>query len=348
MAALIFIHGFSSNKDDFKITFERLEGKYEYISLTNLPGHEDVKLENFNAPDTIMYVKELCKEVFSKYKEVDIVGYSMGGALTSMLSLEFDFRKIVLVAPANKYNGLGNTYKKIPYFVKSLFNKEDEEAQYKHERIVNEDKHAIAMLSSYYKKYNAKSISSFMQVIDYCNDKLTLSNKKLDDLTIIYGKLDQVIPYTTVNFLNDYCDNIKYKEIEYANHFLLTSDYADSIADMIEDSLFEMNLEKVMSMKKFCLIGDTDNKLKPAHKIKNELIKNKYTLTENTDEDFDVLNLCINPIDGLQLLKEINKRIRVVLLQPGTESDDIFELLKRRNIAYVQGCSLKGLELITK
>ncbi len=348
MQALIFIHGFSSNKEDFTIAYERLKDKYDFVSLTNLPGHEDTKLENFNAPDTIMYVKELCKEVFSKYDKVDIVGYSMGGALTSMLSLEFDFRKIVLVAPANKYNGLGNTYKKIPYFVKGLFSKEDEEAQYHHERIVNEDKHAIAMLSSYYKKYNAKSLSSFMQVIDYCNDKLNRSDKKLDDISIIYGRLDQVIPYTTVNFLNKHCDNIKYHEIEYANHFLLTSDYGDSIADLIEDSLFDLTLEKVMKFNKFCLIGDTNNPLKAANKIKNELIKNKYTVTEDVEEDFDVLNLCINPIDGLEILKDITKRIRVVLLQPGTESEEIIALLKRRNIAYLQGCSLKGLEIITK
>lgn len=348
MKALIFIHGYSSDRDDFKFSYERLKEKYDFVSLTNLPGHEDEKLENFNAPDTIMYVKLLCKEVFEKYDTVDIVGYSMGGALTSMLSLEFNFRKIVLVAPANKYNGLGNTYKKIPFFVKGLFSKDDEEAQYKHERIVNEDKHAISMLSSYYKKYNAKSISSFMQVIEYCNDKLEKSEKKLDDITIIYGKLDQVIPYTTVNFLNKHCDNIKYHEIEYANHFLLTSDYGQSVVDLIEDSLFDLDLKKIMEMKNFCLIGDTENELKVASTIKKELIKNNYNVTFNTDDEFDVLNLCINPIKGLEILKDINKRIRVVLLQPGTESEEILKLLKQRNIAYLQGCSLKGLELITK
>ncbi len=348
MKALIFVHGFSSDKDDFKYVYERLKDYYDYISLENLPGHDNERLTNFNCVDTIIHIKEVCKEVFSKYDVVDIVGYSMGGALTTMLSLEFDFRKIVLVSPANKYIGISNTYKKIPFLVKSMFNKDDEEAQYNQERISNENKHAMSMLSTSYKKWHAKSLSSFTQVIEYCNLKLEASEKKLDDLTIIYGLLDQIIPLSSINFLNKHCDNIKYHEIEYANHFLLTSDYAQSVVDIIEDSLLDLTLEKVMKFDKFCLVGDTNNVLKAAHKIKNELIKNNKVYTEDVDGEYDVLNLCINPTKGISILKNINQRIRVVLIQPGAESSEIEEFLRERNISYLKGCSLVGLELITK
>lgn len=344
MKALIFIHGFCSDKDDFKVIYERIKDQYDYISLTNLPGHSNQNLSGFNCVDTIIHVKDLCKEVFSKYEVVDIVGYSMGGAITTMLSLEFNFNKIVLVSPANRYNGFANTYKQIPIYFKSMF-KKNNKAKSDSEKITNETKHALSLFSTNFQKFHTNSFTSFMQVIDYCNEKLSNSEKKLDNLSIIYGLLDQIIPVKSIDFLNKHCDNVHYHEIPYANHFLLISDYADYVATIIEDELIEVTLDKLMSFKKFCLLGDTNNKEKVAYKIKNELLKNNYELTDDINTEFEVLNLCMHPAKSFELLKNSQLNFRYVLIQPGAESDEIKEFLNKKNISYIEGCSLKGLEL---
>ena len=61
--------------------------------------------------------------------------------------------------------------------------------------------------------------------------------------------------------------------------------------------------------------------------------------------NIDVLDLCINPNLGINLLKENKKEIKVVVIQPGAESLDIINYLSNNNIPYIEGCLLVGLSL---
>ena len=50
-------------------------------------------------------------------------------------------------------------------------------------------------------------------------------------------------------------------------------------------------------------------------------------------------------------LKEIiknEKTIKIVVIQPGAESEEIIEYLKDNNIDYLEGCLLVGLKLYKK
>lgn len=115
-----------------------------------------------------------------------------------------------------------------------------------------------------------------------------------------------------------------------------------------------MTLEQVMKYKNFVVVGNTVNEEKYAYKIKESLIKANYNVLavgkelksiNDVDFEIDVLDLCINPNLGINLLKENKKEIKVVVIQPGAESEEIIDYLKEKNIAYLEACLLIGLKL---
>ena len=115
-----------------------------------------------------------------------------------------------------------------------------------------------------------------------------------------------------------------------------------------------MDLKEIMQENVFVVVGDTIKEEKYAFKIKNKLIDHGYTVygvgkelksINEVDDDIDIIDLCINPIRGLELIKECNKNYKCIVIQPGAESDELIEYMKRNNIQYIEGCLLVGLSL---
>lgn len=118
-----------------------------------------------------------------------------------------------------------------------------------------------------------------------------------------------------------------------------------------------MTLKEIMDNKTFVVLGNTLDSEKYAYKIKNELLKydyNVYSVSKelksinDVDSNDFILDLCINPIKGLEYLKENKKTIKAVLIQPGAESGDIKNYLNEKNIPYLEGCALVGISLYKK
>ena len=102
------------------------------------------------------------------------------------------------------------------------------------------------------------------------------------------------------------------------------------------------------------VVGNTVNEEKYAYKIKDGLLKAGYNVEcvgkelasiNDVTMDIDVLDLCINPNLGIKLLTENTKKIGVVIIQPGAESEKIIQYLKEKNIEYIEGCLLLALSL---
>ncbi len=115
-----------------------------------------------------------------------------------------------------------------------------------------------------------------------------------------------------------------------------------------------MNLKEIMQFNNFVVLGNTIRSDKYAYKIKKGLTDTGYTvcgvgkeLTSINEVPFeiDVLDLCIHPNLGIELLKENKKKIKVVVIQPGAESNEIKEFLTKEKIEYVEACLLVGLRL---
>ena len=114
-----------------------------------------------------------------------------------------------------------------------------------------------------------------------------------------------------------------------------------------------MTLQDVMDQQVFAVAGDTLNPDKFAARIKSGLIETGYTaygvgkeLSSFNDvpEDVDILDLCIRADRGLQLVQEMKKPFKCVVVQPGAESPELLSWLEEHQVPYLQGCLLKGME----
>ena len=118
-----------------------------------------------------------------------------------------------------------------------------------------------------------------------------------------------------------------------------------------------MDLKEIMQQNVFAVVGNTINEEKYACKIKNELIANGYTAygvgkelssLNDVPEEIDIIDLCINPVRGLQYMKECRKPFKAVIIQPGAESGELIGYLKEKQIPYLEGCLLVGMKLYPK
>ncbi len=115
-----------------------------------------------------------------------------------------------------------------------------------------------------------------------------------------------------------------------------------------------MELKDVMDQKVFAVVGDTLKEGKYACKIKNRLIENGYTVygvgkelssLNEIGENVDIIDLCTNPVKGLELIKECEKPFKCIVIQPGAESSDLCAYLRENNLPYIENCLLVGMNL---
>lgn len=118
-----------------------------------------------------------------------------------------------------------------------------------------------------------------------------------------------------------------------------------------------MDLKKIMQQQVFAVAGDTLREEKYAYKIKQGLLEHGYTVHAVGKElasfndiasDIDIIDLCINPVRGLALLRECKKPFKCIVIQPGAESDELLAYLNEKRLPYMQGCVLVGLSLYAK
>ena len=113
-----------------------------------------------------------------------------------------------------------------------------------------------------------------------------------------------------------------------------------------------MELKEMMECKNFAVVGNTITEGKYAKKIKDNLIHYGYNVypvykelktLNDIEGDLDIIDLCINPVLGINILKDCKKDYKAVLIQPGAESDEIKDYLKSINKPYLEGCALVGI-----
>lgn len=118
-----------------------------------------------------------------------------------------------------------------------------------------------------------------------------------------------------------------------------------------------MDLDEIMKQKNFVVVGNTLNPDKYAYKIKKALLEHDYQVKcvgkelisiNAIDGDIDIIDLCINPIKGLEYIKECKKTFKCIVIQPGAGDDELIQYLKDNNIPYIEGCVLVGLSLYGK
>lgn len=118
-----------------------------------------------------------------------------------------------------------------------------------------------------------------------------------------------------------------------------------------------MELQEIMQQKTFVVVGNTIDSEKYAYKIKEGLIEKGFnvyavgkelTSINDINEDIDIIDLCINPVKGLALIKECKKEYKCIVIQPGANSPELTKYLNDNNIPFIDGCLLVGMKLYCK
>ncbi|MCY6372140.1 CoA-binding protein [Clostridium ganghwense] len=120
-----------------------------------------------------------------------------------------------------------------------------------------------------------------------------------------------------------------------------------------------MNIRDLFNYKNWVVVGKVSDTSKYAYKILKSLEagdfktegvypKDKtdkiYKSLEEVPYKIDVIDLCINPALGIEVIKEAKKlNIDKVLIQPGAESGEIRDYCKANGIVAIEGCALVQL-----
>lgn len=134
--AILLIHGFVGGIYDYENLPNELEVYKNFDVFTfTLPGHEKMVVSNVKYEDWIKEAENQIEFLINhKYKEIYIIGHSMGGVIATHLASKYkEVKKLVLAAPAFRYfyftngkvdiKGLNETIKNIP----KLFKEENRE-----------------------------------------------------------------------------------------------------------------------------------------------------------------------------------------------------------------------------
>ena len=131
--AILFVHGFVGgiyDYDNFPNLLE-LHRKFDVFTFT-LPGHDKLIVKNVKYNEWIKEAENQIKFLIDHhYKEIYVIGHSMGGVIAAHLAKEFkEVKKLVLVAPAFRYfcftdgkvniKNISNSLKTIPNLIKKM------------------------------------------------------------------------------------------------------------------------------------------------------------------------------------------------------------------------------------
>ncbi|MFA7529065.1 MAG: alpha/beta fold hydrolase [Bacilli bacterium] len=246
--AVMLLHGFLTDPSDFEALLPSLRDRYERIEIPTYPGHdEDESFHDFDSGKTLELVRGRMEELLAAGARVDLVGFSLGGALAAYLSQNYPVNKLILLAPANKYFNFYLPFSKIRYLVKNFyamekaFFKRDREkvAYYKSKlkTMFADDIKALKIArEKYFKRYLRRMYQNFKSLIKTVNEET-------DAITvpcfIAWGKLDQLVPRESVRMMRGLCrhENTVLKIYEDHSHLMLLSHDSEELVRDIVDFL---------------------------------------------------------------------------------------------------------------
>lgn len=255
--AVMLIHGFLSDCNDFDGLYEKLSEVYDHVERFNLPGHGvEGDLELFQVDLVFTSVLYTFDELNKVYDSIDVVGYSMGGALASYLSSIRKFNRLVLLAPANKYLNAHFLYPRLRFY-RELNSKEDnyyfdtekmndEERKEVSKKLLNDERKQDLEIIRFafevvkekmLRNFSFRVLFTFMKIIKKCNSSLTtIENETL----IIWGDHDFLVPYSSVEYLYNKCTHDKKMIfiIPQLNHMFFTSFCKEELINHVTNFLF--------------------------------------------------------------------------------------------------------------
>ena len=237
--ACLLLHGFVTSYHDFDPLIPKLKEIYDCVATVDFPGHGDEpNYKMFNEAETFDVMLNAFDELKREYEEVDVVGFSMGGALASYLCSCRDVHRAVLLAPANRYINISLPITRIIYLLRIIHNRllskdENEELMKKYSDVMTDDYKSLQMaLKDLIPNYTYHTLTTFIRIIRHCNEGLTtIPNPTL----VIWGEFDQLVPRKSVDSIIEICTNEDCELVVFddISHLMLRSTSKDIIINKI-------------------------------------------------------------------------------------------------------------------
>ena len=247
--AVMTIHGFLTVTQDFGRLYDYLD-MYDEVKAVEVPGHNGEKpnFKLFTPEATFRTVLDAYDELASKYDSVDVVGFSMGGTLASWLAAVRQVNRAVLISPGNKYINAAMPFaagKFVSDVSKKIFNETEGNL---HDKM---DATNVALTPYMENLQIATKIakdrilhfmsphtySTFRKIIQRSNVVLETTSPNKTPTLILWGKLDELVPYNSVKYVQKYFPDALVKIYPDVDHAMLYTNFDDVIIHDIVDFL---------------------------------------------------------------------------------------------------------------
>lgn len=225
----LLIHGYLTDDKDFTTLPNKLKELYDKIEMFIIPGHKDESSEDFTIQNVLKRIEETLKKINQETSIIDVIGFSLGGAIAKYIACNYKINKLVMLAPAVKYFSPKTIIRKIDFLLTNEF--DDENSKFKN--IVKEDLGAVKFFaSSLKKKFNLKSYKEFAKIISHINNTTTTYNAKT---LIIWGYFDELVPKKAIEKCYNDCQNQVKSIIIIPNmgHYMFRSSRGEVIQTLI-------------------------------------------------------------------------------------------------------------------
>lgn len=245
--AVLLLHGFVTDRRDFGDLTRKLDGIYDEVVVGSYPGHGippkyEFDVKKFKVDETFEMVEKTFDDLRNRHKIVDVIGFSMGGALATYLTQVREVNDLILLAPANKYintrHGFSTAKLRFARFrnaIEEALKSKNPADAYKKNFYDIEKNNFISFdmaIKTLIPRYTYSTISVFMKIIKRCNESL----KEINNRTLIcWGEIDQLVPVESAEHILSLCKNdngqlVKFDDI---THLMLQSNNANKIEDVV-------------------------------------------------------------------------------------------------------------------
>lgn len=214
--AVLVIHGFSGSLYDNEILVNYLQTKKGFDAFAyTLPGHDRDRFRNVKYTEWLKFLDERINYLKKcGYREIYVVGHSMGGVLASYLAVKHkEIKKLVLVSAAFNYIALEQL--KDDLLMKNKGLKSDYDAVF----------HKIFRVP----------FKLVLEFIKFIKDYHEIIKKVKVPVLIIQGDKDEIVPNKTGEYIfNNVGSKDKwYTKIKNVRHRVLVSDKKEEITEYI-------------------------------------------------------------------------------------------------------------------
>jgi esterase/lipase len=226
-----FVHGFLGYPTDFGTLPEKLNAAGIETKLIILPGHGiDENVKDASWADWLNYATSQYLTFKMKFDYVYLIGFSMGGTISTYLASKYGCDKLVLISPAFEYINAKQNFKDISKITTIIKKK-----NFNFREVLDDiEKDMDIKMSN--KKASFKTLHDFYTITKYCKKN---SYTVFMPVRIFQGENDEVVPVNSSfnAFRRFKSEDKKLKIIPLGRHVLLRGKFASNIEQEIVEFL---------------------------------------------------------------------------------------------------------------